>query len=145
MALHIFLATDFDGNVMTLFQRLAAAAALAGCAVPAQAGNWAPRQEAIWSFASGYAFLTQCAVRGYARMEPVAELGGLYRQLLTEKAYEDWRRVYQRAVHEKRIYSISRDSWIPWTVNDEDCKDSDRAAELMIMRLKASGSAPPPS
>jgi len=103
----------------------------------APAGTWAPRPQAIWNFASGHAFMTQCAVRGHARMEPIAELGALYKQMLTDETYEDWRKVYQRSVHEKRMYSIAKDQWMPYTINAQDCKDTDRLAEMFILRFKA--------
>lgn len=99
------------------------------------AGDWLPRKQAIWNIASGYAFMTQCAGRGHAPMEAITRLGALYQSALAEPAYVEWRDVFQRTLHEKRMYSIAKDAWLPYTVSVESCKDVGRVAEMYVRRL----------
>lgn len=87
--------------------------------------------------ASGYAFLVQCAGRGHADIEPIERLGRLYQEAMTEATYREWRDVYQRTLHEKRMYSIAKDLWLPYTISRDDCRDANRATEFFLRRLSS--------
>ena len=102
------------------------------------AGNWQPRPQAIWNLASGYAFLTQCAINGYIEMQHTETLGALYQKTLSTDAYTQWRDVYQKTLHEKRMYSIAKAQWIPYVIDAENCRNGDRIAEMYATRLSKS-------
>lgn len=101
------------------------------------AGDWKPRQQAIWNLASGYAFLTQCAISGHIEMQQTERLGVLYQKTLSNDAYAQWRDVYQKTLHEKRIYSIAKAEWLPYVIDGESCRNGDRIAEMYATRLSS--------
>jgi len=103
-----------------------------GCA---QAGDWAPRDEAIKNFASGYAFVMLCSINSYAKTTPAAQLGNAYKNRMTETSYKKFRDQYQRSIHEKTIYSIALKKWVPFNVTSTDCKTVDRTVEIYLKRL----------
>jgi hypothetical protein len=102
----------------------------------AQAGDWSPREKAIWNLGSSYAFMAQCAGRGHVSMDPIVRLGVLYERAMSAESYTAWRTVYQRAIHERRIYTIAGDRWLPYSVDAQQCKDADTIAEMMNKRLQ---------
>lgn len=63
------------------------------------------------------------------------QLVGVYEQKLTSEAFAEWGQIFRRTLHEKTLYSIAADKWVPYKINAEECRDIDRATEMLILRL----------
>ena len=101
----------------------------------ALAGDWEPRDVALKNLASGYAFMTLCSVNGHAQTGPVSRLGEAYQLRLTAGAYQKFRDQYQRSLHEKAIYSISKGAWMPFSATESECQTVDRSVDIYLKRL----------
>lgn len=117
---------------------------LIAVSLSAAAGDWRPRDQAIWNLASGYAFMTQCATQGHIPLELVSRLGSFYQSRMTENAYVKFRDTYQRTLHEMRLYSIAYDRWIPYQLDAEACEGMDKGVQLYILRLSEGQTDTPP-
>lgn len=102
----------------------------------ANAGQWSPDDDIMPNLGSGYAAATLCALNGYADPKRVAELGILYSEVLTEEAMIKFKHEYQKALHEKRIYSIYKKKWYEIKVSETACSTIDNAVEMVIEILR---------
>lgn len=106
-----------------------------GLIVPATAGDWLPREEAIKNLASSYAFMVLCSTHGHAKIEPVSKLGEAYQSRMAADAYDAFRDQYQSSLTDKKIYSIANKRWVAFQINEQGCETVDRAAEMYLQRL----------
>lgn len=103
---------------------------------PVTAGNWSPADNVIYNLGSGYAFSSLCALNGFADPKRVAQLGNLYGEVLTEEAMKKFKRQYQKALHEKRLYSIYKDKWYEFKIGETECSTIDNAIEMAVEILR---------
>jgi ribosomal protein L28 len=75
-------------------------------------------------------FLAHIAICERESFIPVGTLGDLMstsKKGLTEGAWEKTKSQFQQSLHDKKLYSIARDQWLPFRINAKDCRSIEKA------------------
>lgn len=88
------------------------------------------------SLGSSLAFIALCEKEGQLPTGTLAELSSTIRSSLASQAWIDVKNQYQKSIHEKKQYSISRDKWYSFKVTPKDCQDIGKAIPMAISVIK---------
>lgn len=94
------------------------------------------RPEAIMNLGSSIAHLALCEIERFSKKQSASELIIATHSILSRDSYNKVRDQIQKSMHEKKIYSIHYDKWIPMQINKENCLDLEKSAPLLINHFK---------
>ena len=92
--------------------------------------------EAIKNFGAGAAAIAQCEVEGYMPVGTASEYLKAIQKNSPEKSGKLIKQQFQKSVHEKKIYSISKDKWIDFKANRDDCTQMYKAYPSLLNHFK---------
>lgn len=107
--------------------------------VCAYAGTTSITLAGAKNLGSGIAYIFHCEKSEYLPVGTTPELLFAVRDSLTSSAYQAVNSQYQESLHEKRIYSISKDEWLPFKIDSESCKSLGEIVPTWISTLEQGG------
>ncbi|MFZ3040690.1 MAG: hypothetical protein WA108_02695 [Thiobacillus sp.] len=84
------------------------------------------------NFGSLLAYIAICERESFVPVGTLGDLMSVSMKGFTEDAWVKTKSQYQQSLHDKRLYSIAKDQWIPFRINAKDC----HSIEKIIPTLK---------
>lgn len=85
---------------------------------------------------STIAYVFYCEKSGHLAVGTTPKLLFAARDSFTPDAYQMVNSQYQESLHEKKIYSISKDKWFPFKVDSKSCEGIGEVIPTMISSLE---------
>ncbi len=89
------------------------------------------REEATMNLGSSIAYIGLCERENYIAAY-TSQIMLSANKSLGKDTFERLRKQYQKSLHEKKQYSISKNKWIPFNVNRESCKDLEKSIPMLL-------------
>lgn len=103
--------------------RLAVISTALSSSVTIFAGTATTTDVGVKNIASSAAYVATCEKEGLLATGTLADLMFELQQSLTTAHWGKVKTQYQASLHEKKQYSIAKDRWIPFRINQENCID----------------------
>lgn len=84
------------------------------------------------NFGSFLAHIAICEIESFVPVGTLGDLMSASMKGFTEDAWVKTKSQYQQSLHEKKLYSIAKDQWLPFRINAKNC----RSIEKVIPTLK---------
>lgn len=102
----------------------------------ANAGTASISAAGAKNLGSTIAYVLHCEKSGYLAVGTTPKLLFAARDSFTPDAYQMVNSQYQESLHEKKIYSVSKDKWFPFNINAKPCKGIGEVLPTMISALE---------
>lgn len=103
---------------------------------PAGAGSRTITDDGVKNVGSTLAFVALCEMDGYSPVGLSREITRAFGAAFTPSRYDDIMDQYQDSLHDKRLFSPSRQRWITFQVNAENCRDVEKAVSVLLSHLR---------
>lgn len=84
------------------------------------------------NFGSFLAHIAICERESFITVGTLGDLMSTSKKGFTEDAWVKTKSQFQQSLHDKKLYSIAKDQWLPFRINAKDC----RSIEKVIPTLK---------
>jgi hypothetical protein len=85
------------------------------------AGKTTLTDPASINFGSTLAYIAICEKNGFIPIGELSEMMWVGNQNFTAKTWAKITNQYQSSLHDKKQYSIAKDRWVAFRVNEKDC------------------------
>jgi hypothetical protein len=97
----------------------------------AHAGNTSLTEAGVKSLGSGLARVADCEMDKHIPYGTVGRVMNSLREGLTAEAWQRVKTQYQRSLHERTQYQISKDRWLAFEVTADNCRSLEKALPML--------------
>jgi len=113
-------------------------ATVAMLAAPATvAGTSGITDAGVKNLGSTLAFTYHCEVKKFIAVGTFGEFMALVQKSFTAESWINIKNQYQKSVHEKEMYSIVKDRWLPFDISAKSCSEIESTIPTLMAAIRS--------